>query len=189
MGRRFRVDSSAYRVPSEPSGPPPARDGRTVPANCMTPLGEADYQSLIEFLPCRPAVLEVFVNSPALSAIDSSRGSGGWSSVTPHSKHSPWRPPMSEPTSISSEILWTIREVAARLRVAPNTVRNAIEAGHLGALRLPGRGRGILRIPENAVREYLESHVYQPQRSKRAASSPKGRPLRYIKLSPDDAGS
>jgi excisionase family DNA binding protein len=96
---------------------------------------------------------------------------------------------MSESKSTSPDILWTIKEVAARLRVAPNTVRNAIEAGHLGALRLPGKGRGIFRIPENAVREYLEGNVYRPQRTKPAAAPLKGRPLRHIKLDPDDEGS
>jgi excisionase family DNA binding protein len=96
---------------------------------------------------------------------------------------------MTESTPASPDVLWTIKEVAARLRVAPNTVRNAIEAGHLGALRLPGKGRGIFRIPENAVREYVESHVYRPQCTEKAAAPMKGRPLRHIKLDLDDAGS
>lgn len=79
------------------------------------------------------------------------------------------------------ERLYKIREVAERLGVAANTVRNAIESGHLAAYLLPGKGRGTYRIPESAVDRYLETHVYQP-----APPPPKtptrGRPFRHLSL-------
>jgi excisionase family DNA binding protein len=71
--------------------------------------------------------------------------------------------------------------VADRLGVASNTVRNAIESGHLTAYLLPGKGRGTYRIPESAIVRYLEQHVYQP-----APAVPKrttcGRPFRHLSL-------
>jgi excisionase family DNA binding protein len=73
---------------------------------------------------------------------------------------------------MQGEILYKIREVAEILRVAPNTVRNAIESGRLPAYLLPGKGRGTYRIPESAVARYLEEHAYRP------ASPPPGRPAR-----------
>jgi excisionase family DNA binding protein len=82
---------------------------------------------------------------------------------------------------MAGEKLYKIREVAERLDVAPNTVRNAIECGHLTAYLLPGKGRGTYRIPESAVVHYLEKHVYQ------AAPPPptkliRGRPFRHLSL-------
>lgn len=81
----------------------------------------------------------------------------------------------------SDERLYKIREVAKRLDVAPNTVRNAIESGHLTAYLLPGRGRGTYRIPESAVILYLSSHVYQPCPPPRAKAV-RGRPFRHVSL-------
>jgi excisionase family DNA binding protein len=82
---------------------------------------------------------------------------------------------------IREEKLYKIREVAKRLDVAPNTVRNAIESGHLFAYLFPGKGRGTYRIPESAVIRYLEDHVYQPAPA--PVSRPtRGRPFRHLSL-------
>jgi len=82
---------------------------------------------------------------------------------------------------MGEERLYKIREVAERLDVAPNTVRNAIEAGHLIAYLLPGKGRGTYRISESAIAAYLETHIYN------AAPTPagkvrRGRPFRHVSL-------
>lgn len=79
------------------------------------------------------------------------------------------------------EKLYKVREVAERLGVALNTVRNAIEAGHLTAYLLPGKGRGTYRIPESAIARYLDQHVYQPAPVP-AARPTRGRPFRHVSL-------
>lgn len=79
--------------------------------------------------------------------------------------------------------LLSIKEVARRLNVAPNTVRNAIEGGKLLAYLLPGKGRGTYRIPESSVAGYLDTHIYRP--AERPTESPirhRGRPLRHLAL-------
>jgi excisionase family DNA binding protein len=82
---------------------------------------------------------------------------------------------------MAEERLYKIREVAERLDVASNTVRNAIESGHLSAYLLPGKGRGTYRIPESAIVRYLEDHVYLP--APIAAKKPtRGRPFRHLSL-------
>lgn len=82
---------------------------------------------------------------------------------------------------MDGERLYRIREVAARLRISPGTVRNAIEAGKLTAYLLPGKGRGTYRISESAIAAYLENHIYS------AAPAParkvtRGRPFRHVSL-------
>jgi excisionase family DNA binding protein len=47
-----------------------------------------------------------------------------------------------------------VEEAAARLGVSTKTVRRWIYAGHLRAYRVDGRG--LLLIPEDAVRELLD---------------------------------
>ena len=46
----------------------------------------------------------------------------------------------------------TVAAVADELGFSPRTILRWIDAGHLGAVRLPG---GRLRIPQNAVNELL----------------------------------
>jgi excisionase family DNA binding protein len=82
---------------------------------------------------------------------------------------------------MAEDRLYKIREVAERLDVAPNTVRNAIESGHLSAYLLPGKGRGTYRIPESAIARYLEEHVYEPAPSP-AKKPTRGRPFRHLSL-------
>lgn len=82
---------------------------------------------------------------------------------------------------MAEERLYKIREVAERLDVAPNTVRNAIESGHLSAYLLPGKGRGTYRIPESAIARYLEEHVYEPAPIP-VRKPTRGRPFRHLSL-------
>lgn len=51
--------------------------------------------------------------------------------------------------------VFTVREVAAMLRVTRRTVRKAILAGHLKAVRV-GQGQGRWRILESSLKDYLE---------------------------------
>jgi excisionase family DNA binding protein len=82
---------------------------------------------------------------------------------------------------MAEEKLYKIREVAKRLDVAPNTVRNAIVSGHLTAYLLPGKGRGTYRIAESAIVRYLNEHVYKS--APIPPSTPKrGRPFRHLSL-------
>ena len=83
-------------------------------------------------------------------------------------------------------ILYKIEQVAELLNVAPNTVRNAIDAGHLFAYLLPGKGRGTYRIPERAIEEYLAEHVFRPPGRPKPKAGVKGRPFKHLVL--DDEG-
>jgi excisionase family DNA binding protein len=51
--------------------------------------------------------------------------------------------------------------VAETLDVSPRTVLRWIDAGELGALRLPG---GQLRIPQTALAAFVEGHATTPAR-------------------------
>ncbi|MGO9601417.1 MAG: helix-turn-helix domain-containing protein [Isosphaeraceae bacterium] len=83
--------------------------------------------------------------------------------------------------------LLKIGQVAKRLNVAPNTVRNAIESGHLFAYLLPGKGRGTYRVPESSVERYLSEHVFHPADQPKPRQSIRGRPFKHLVL--DDEGS
>jgi len=78
--------------------------------------------------------------------------------------------------------LLKIEQVAKRLNVAPNTVRNAIESGHLLAYLLPGKGRGTYRIPESSVERYLSEHVFRPADPPKPTQSVRGRPFKHLVL-------
>ncbi|MBI2850694.1 MAG: helix-turn-helix domain-containing protein [Chloroflexi bacterium] len=56
---------------------------------------------------------------------------------------------------MESEKLYTVREVAAKLRVSIQAVRRYITEGHLNAVTLPG---GYYRIPESEL-----SKITQPE--------------------------
>ena len=49
---------------------------------------------------------------------------------------------------MESEKLYTVREVATRLRVSIQAIRRYIKEGHLKAITLPG---GYYRIPESEL--------------------------------------
>jgi excisionase family DNA binding protein len=93
---------------------------------------------------------------------------------------SPLKPSLAMP----NERLYKIAEVAERLSVAPNTVRNAIESGHLFAYLLPGKGRGTYRVPESAIDAYLSRHVYRPPQAPRPKAA-HGRPFKHLVLDED----
>jgi excisionase family DNA binding protein len=88
--------------------------------------------------------------------------------------------------SMTQEPLLKIKEVAGRLNVAPNTVRNAIEAGHLFAYLLPGKGRGTYRVPESALQAYLSDHVFHPREHPVPKPTVKGRPFKHLDLDDED---
>lgn len=54
--------------------------------------------------------------------------------------------------------LLTLSEVCARVRLSPRAVRRAIGRGDLVAYKLAGR----LRIPEQAVQDWLRAGAIQP---------------------------
>lgn len=51
-------------------------------------------------------------------------------------------------------VLLPVREVAQALRVERTTVHRMITTGELPAIRV-GHGRGVYRVPEDAVTAYL----------------------------------
>lgn len=81
-----------------------------------------------------------------------------------------------------NDALYKIDQVAKRLNLAPNTVRNAIESGHLFAYLLPGKGRGTYRVPESAIEKYLSEHVFRPTSSTLPQRTIKGRPFKHLVL-------
>jgi excisionase family DNA binding protein len=56
---------------------------------------------------------------------------------------------------MEGEHMYTVSEVADRLRLHPATIREWLRAGRLGGIRLGGTKAGW-RIPASAVDEYLE---------------------------------
>lgn len=71
----------------------------------------------------------------------------------------------------------TIKEVAERLKVAPATVYTLCAQRKLGHVRVGAR-RGTIRIPEEALENYLRGQTVQP--AKPAAPMPKVR-LKHLK--------
>lgn len=61
--------------------------------------------------------------------------------------------------TMTQERLLTISEVAEMLRLTSRTIRRRIQEGLLRAIEMPGRGKTgtEYRVPESAVREFLES--------------------------------
>jgi excisionase family DNA binding protein len=57
--------------------------------------------------------------------------------------------------------MYTVKNVAERLRVSQGTVYAAIADGRLRSYRL-GRGRGAIRILEEGVRKFLEQAAVEP---------------------------
>ena len=53
--------------------------------------------------------------------------------------------------------MYTVAEVAKRLRVSVGAIYGAVQSGRLKAYRIGARGRGAIRIPEESLRNYLES--------------------------------
>jgi len=56
----------------------------------------------------------------------------------------------------------TVREAARRLGVKPGLVYSLIASKQLGHVRI-GHGRGVLRVPEEALTAYLERQTVVPK--------------------------
>ena len=54
--------------------------------------------------------------------------------------------------------LLTVSEASRRMSVSKSTVYREIDAGELRAYRI-GPGKGSVRIPEDAILEYLAAHI------------------------------
>lgn len=71
--------------------------------------------------------------------------------------------------------LLTVADVAKRLDCAPETVRRRIRAGRLRAMR----DGGLLRVPEDALAEYVVASstlpAATPRRARRVAAVPPAR--------------
>lgn len=53
--------------------------------------------------------------------------------------------------------LYKVYDVAALFQVSERTVYNWIEWGYLKAIKI-GEGRGTIRIPEEAIREFIQNN-------------------------------
>lgn len=53
--------------------------------------------------------------------------------------------------------LYKVSEIAEMLRVSERTVYNWIEWGYIRAIKV-GEGKGSIRIPEEALAEFFETH-------------------------------
>lgn len=72
----------------------------------------------------------------------------------------------------------TVKQAAERLEISPSLVYSLAAAGKLRFCRL-GHGRGRIRIPEDAVGEYLARCTFGIREEKPAAPMPK---LRHLSL-------
>lgn len=59
----------------------------------------------------------------------------------------------------------TVKEAAARLGVSPALVYSLVSARKLRYCRI-GNGRGRIRIPEDAIGEYLARCTFEPKEEK-----------------------
>lgn len=64
--------------------------------------------------------------------------------------------------------LYKICEIAEMFRVAERTVYNWVDFGYLRAIKV-GEGRGTIRIPEDAVEEFIRNNqtLLEPTQPKR----------------------
>jgi excisionase family DNA binding protein len=65
--------------------------------------------------------------------------------------------------------MFTVREIAMKLKVAASTVYSLIQAGKLIACRV-GLGRGALRVSEDDLQLYLAATRFVPQPIKTVSS-------------------
>jgi excisionase family DNA binding protein len=74
--------------------------------------------------------------------------------------------------------LLTVSEAAARLGVSPGLIYSLVAGRKLRFARV-GNGRGRIRIPEDAIGEYVSQATFAPQEQK----PPPGRVrLKHLKL-------
>ncbi len=71
-----------------------------------------------------------------------------------------------------------VRQASERLEVSPSLVYSLCASGKLRHCRV-GHGRGRLRIPEDAIEEYLARCTFGVREEKPVASMPR---LKHIRL-------
>jgi excisionase family DNA binding protein len=74
----------------------------------------------------------------------------------------------------------TIRQAAARLEVSPATVYNLVAEGKLRCVRI-GVGRGVIRILDEHIAEYLGAAAPKPAMAPVSAAAAPPR-LKHIRL-------
>jgi excisionase family DNA binding protein len=72
----------------------------------------------------------------------------------------------------------TVKQAAVRLEISPALIYSLIAAGKLRHFRV-GHGRGRLRVPEDAIEEYLGRCTFGVREERPVAAMPK---LKHIKL-------
>ena len=72
----------------------------------------------------------------------------------------------------------TVRDAAKRLEISQSLVYSLISSGKLRFMRV-GHGRGRLRIPEDAIDEYLARCTFGVREEEPKATMPR---LKHIKL-------
>jgi excisionase family DNA binding protein len=75
-------------------------------------------------------------------------------------------------------MLLTVKQSAGRLGVSPGLVYSLVAGRKLRFVRV-GNGRGRIRIPEDAIEEYLSRATFAPQETKAPAVRVK---LKHLKL-------
>jgi excisionase family DNA binding protein len=73
--------------------------------------------------------------------------------------------------------LLSVKDAAARLGVSPGLIYSLVTGRKLRYVRV-GNGRGRLRIPEDAIEEYLARSTFAPQEAKAPAVRVKLKHLR-----------
>jgi excisionase family DNA binding protein len=72
----------------------------------------------------------------------------------------------------------TVRQAAARLEVSAATIYGLVASGKLMHYRI-GNGRGVLRIPNDAIEEYLARCTFGVKEDRPAAPLPR---LKHLRL-------
>jgi excisionase family DNA binding protein len=73
----------------------------------------------------------------------------------------------------------TVKEAAIKLEVSPALVYSLAASGKLRYCRV-GHGRGRIRIPEDAIQEYLARCTFDVKEQKPAPPAPR---LKHLRLS------
>ena len=73
----------------------------------------------------------------------------------------------------------TVAQAAIKLEVSQSTVYGLVAAGKLRHVRV-GLRRGVIRIPDDAIEEYLAHCTFGVREDRPAAAVPK---LRHLRLS------
>lgn len=80
--------------------------------------------------------------------------------------------------------LFTVKEVAEALRVAPATVYELVARGRMACHRVGGRGRGAIRVSPEQLRAYLASCETGPVENPPPFAKPTPRPGAFSHLPP-----